>query len=120
MRECDGRTHREICELFKWANTDSFWYANIQSPRKLREKWDDLFVRSRGCSQVVAQVDNTERDGAYRRFIGSGLPLKNPSALEIEVRREAGKAGIKTMRVDFAVSTWNRLWKDCASRGEAA
>ncbi|WP_046099015.1 helix-turn-helix domain-containing protein, partial [Avibacterium paragallinarum] len=38
MRERDGRTHREICELFQWANQDSFWKANILSPAKLREK----------------------------------------------------------------------------------
>lgn len=42
MREVDGRTHREMCELFKFAKADSFWSPNIQSPAKLREKWDVL------------------------------------------------------------------------------
>jgi len=42
MREIDGRTHTDICELFQWAKRDSFWCANIQSPSKLREKWDVL------------------------------------------------------------------------------
>lgn len=42
MREVDNRTHRQMCELFKWAKNDSFWSANIQSPAKLREKWDTL------------------------------------------------------------------------------
>lgn len=42
MREQDGRTHREICELFEWANGDSFWRANILSPDKLRTKWTAL------------------------------------------------------------------------------
>ncbi len=42
MRERDGRTHKEICELFQWAKADSFWAPNIQSPSKLREKWDIL------------------------------------------------------------------------------
>ncbi|VGM95174.1 phage replication protein O, N-terminal domain [uncultured Avibacterium sp.] len=45
MRERDGRTHREICELFQWANQDSFWKVNILSPAKLREKWDQLTVK---------------------------------------------------------------------------
>lgn len=45
MREIDGRTHAEICALFLWAKRDSFWCANIQSPAKLREKWDTLAVR---------------------------------------------------------------------------
>jgi hypothetical protein len=45
MREIDGRTHAEVCELFLWAKKDSFWCANIQSPAKLREKWNTLAER---------------------------------------------------------------------------
>lgn len=45
MREIDGRTHAEVCELFLWAKKDSFWCANIQSPGKLREKWNTLSER---------------------------------------------------------------------------
>ncbi|PHM49083.1 replication protein [Xenorhabdus sp. KK7.4] len=46
MRQSDNRTHAEICHLFKWANQDSFWYCNILSPTKLREKWDTLEAQS--------------------------------------------------------------------------
>jgi hypothetical protein len=45
MRELDKRSHREICELFQWAHADPFWCANILSPKKLREKWDQLAVK---------------------------------------------------------------------------
>lgn len=45
MRERDGRTHEQIRGLFVWANEDSFWQANILSPAKLREKWDDLELK---------------------------------------------------------------------------
>lgn len=45
LREVDNRSHREICELFQWANRDPFWQANILSPRKLREKWDQLAMK---------------------------------------------------------------------------
>jgi len=44
MRERDNRTHKEICELFQWAHQDRFWCANILSPAKLREKWDQLSI----------------------------------------------------------------------------
>jgi len=44
MRERDGRTRAEICELFRWAHKDNFWCANILSPAKLREKWDQLSI----------------------------------------------------------------------------
>lgn len=45
MRERDKKTHREIAELFAWANNDDFWKTNILSPAKLREKWDPLSVK---------------------------------------------------------------------------
>lgn len=45
LREVDGRSHKEICELFRWAKADLFWSPNIQSPGKLREKWDTLTER---------------------------------------------------------------------------
>jgi hypothetical protein len=47
MREQDKKNHREICELFKWANKDSFWQANILSPKKLRSQWDELEIKSK-------------------------------------------------------------------------
>ncbi len=46
MRQSDNRTHVEICRLFKWANRDSFWYCNVLSPAKLREKWETLESQS--------------------------------------------------------------------------
>lgn len=45
MREADGRTHREICELFKFASQDAFWSTNILSPLKLRKHWETLCVQ---------------------------------------------------------------------------
>jgi uncharacterized protein YdaU (DUF1376 family) len=41
----DKRSHKEICELFAWANDDEFWKTNILSPVKLREQWDQLVIQ---------------------------------------------------------------------------
>lgn len=64
MRELDGRSHREICELFKWASRDAFWCSNILSPKKLRAKWDTLSMqRSAGNRKPTsggATLDNTD------------------------------------------------------------
>ncbi|RZN55161.1 helix-turn-helix domain-containing protein [Avibacterium paragallinarum] len=63
MRERDGRTHREICELFQWANQDSFWKANILSPAKLREKWDQLTVKKNNAKpprKTVSELNAIE------------------------------------------------------------
>ncbi|EKN6245292.1 replication protein 15 [Yersinia enterocolitica] len=122
MHEQDGRSHREICELFKWANTDSFWAANILSPRKLRVKWDELVMRSQAKVAVAPVIDNSERDSAYKRFIsGTGQDVKR-SELEIKVGLEASKVGVRSMGASFAVVRWNALWKECSQRvsGEAA
>lgn len=45
MREIDARTHREICELFKWASENQFWRSNIRCPERLREHWDGLWIQ---------------------------------------------------------------------------
>lgn len=42
MRNALNVTHREICEVFTWANTDPFWQTNILSPAKLRKQWATL------------------------------------------------------------------------------
>lgn len=42
MVECDGLNHREILQVFKWANCDHFWCNNIQCPEKLRKQFGNL------------------------------------------------------------------------------
>lgn len=57
LREVDGKSHRQICELFQWAKGDSFWGSVIQSPGKLREKWDTLVERrDKGLQAPPAQA----------------------------------------------------------------
>ncbi|MDC9598877.1 replication protein [Xenorhabdus anantnagensis] len=60
MRQSDNRTHAEICRLFKWANQDSFWYCNILSPAKLREKWDTLESQSMQPNRKQVTNSTTE------------------------------------------------------------
>jgi hypothetical protein len=38
----DGRTVDRIQKVIVWVQSDSFWWKNILSARKLREKFDDL------------------------------------------------------------------------------
>jgi uncharacterized protein YdaU (DUF1376 family) len=71
MREIDERTHRQICELFKWAASDPFWCANILSPGKLREQWDRL-VLQRGRVRPASQVGN----GAYAATMANAASAK--------------------------------------------
>lgn len=68
MRTIDGRTHRQICDLFKRVQRDPFWCRNILSPSKLREKWDELIIRlgAGGLSRdvnAISEPDNTIPEG---------------------------------------------------------
>ena len=45
MRERDGLTHEEIWKVFMYANNDSFWSANILSPKTLRAKFAKLHAK---------------------------------------------------------------------------
>jgi len=42
MRDSLEVSHREICEIFTWANGNQFWQTNILSPSKLRKQWATL------------------------------------------------------------------------------
>ena len=64
MRERDGRTLKDICELFKWANKDEFWSANILSPSKLRDKWDQLEIKKRSCKAVKRKESFAEKNSS--------------------------------------------------------
>lgn len=64
MRERDGRTHREICELFQWAHSDSFWCQNILCPKKLREKWYQLAVKRERTTPGLRTVPTLGKAGA--------------------------------------------------------
>ncbi|EPS6961203.1 replication protein [Klebsiella aerogenes] len=66
MRLQDKRSHYEICELFKWANEDSFWQNNILSPTSLRKQWDKLTTKRQRnpnpqhAKSCAAALDNTD------------------------------------------------------------
>ncbi|GLT13871.1 hypothetical protein [Vibrio algivorus] len=54
MRNALNVTHREICEMFKFANEHHFWAENIQSPKALRKQWDKLFAQKNTFTRPAA------------------------------------------------------------------
>lgn len=69
MREWDGRTHRDMCVLFRWACHDSFWAGNVISPAKLREKWTQLDInrnkQQTGTTASKPKLDLNNTDWIY-------------------------------------------------------
>ncbi|PJZ20696.1 phage replisome organizer N-terminal domain-containing protein (plasmid) [Bacillus tropicus] len=45
MREKDDRELQEIKDVIDWCQADPFWQGNILSPKKLREKFDQLTIQ---------------------------------------------------------------------------
>ncbi|MDA1590463.1 phage replisome organizer N-terminal domain-containing protein [Bacillus cereus group sp. TH225LC] len=45
MREKDNRELKEIKDVIDWCQADPFWQGNILSPKKLREKFDQLTIQ---------------------------------------------------------------------------
>lgn len=46
MIERDKRTPTQIRNMIDWCQSDSFWMTNILSPKKLREKYDQMKVKA--------------------------------------------------------------------------
>ncbi len=68
----DGRTHKQICSLFKRANKDSFWCKNVLSPSKLREKWDELSLK------LSAPLNSSRQEASISRASFDGVDYSLP------------------------------------------
>lgn len=74
MRAIDGRSHRQICELFKRVQSDSFWCKNVLSPSKLREKWDELSLKLSPVNDLHGRViDDDYYDNDLEAAASSGF-----------------------------------------------
>lgn len=64
LRNARNVTHKQVCEVFRWANKHHFWSTNILSPSGLRRKWDNLVAqmgcRSAGTGSGSLDWDNTD------------------------------------------------------------
>lgn len=61
MRERDHREPQEIKDVIDWCQADPFWQGNILSPKKLREKFDQLTIQMK--SKKGAK-NNAESNGS--------------------------------------------------------
>lgn len=66
MIRLDKREPRQIAELFRWAQNDTFWVANIRSPQKLRKQWDTLELRRAGEKKPKQNVNLAYLEEMYR------------------------------------------------------
>jgi hypothetical protein len=75
----DCRTPGQVRDMIDWAHAHDFWAANIQSPGKLRAKWDQLAMqRKRDATPHLSPTQAREERGrqaaaaVIRELEGSG------------------------------------------------
>lgn len=78
MRELDSRSHKEICQLWAWCRKDGFEAANVQSPAKLRKRYDQLKIKMNTPAAGVNGYAGQPKPSLIDRFIqnnygGSGF-----------------------------------------------
>lgn len=100
MRERDGRTRREICELFQWAHADAFWCSNILSPAKLREQWDRLSIQRAKAAEPKKQggsawwiSDHSRLAKAIEVGVGPALNGESTASWETRIRAAIDNGG---------------------------
>ncbi|MFC3457228.1 hypothetical protein [Massilia haematophila] len=99
MRERDGCTHREICELFQWAHTIPFWRGNILSPAKLREHWDRLTI---------------QRDAAAAPKPAATAPWWTSEAAKLA---KANEVGVGPARIGESTAAWEMRIREAIDNG---
>lgn len=62
MRERDGRSVEQIRYLISWTARHSFWSGVVLSPKKLRDKWDQLAKQVRQQRQPSRQTPGRHSD----------------------------------------------------------
>jgi len=79
MRTIDGRTHRQICDMFKRVQEDKFWIKNVLCPEKLREKWDELVLKLSPVNLAGGQgvQQNSYQNTDYRAGDLSGFRVSD-------------------------------------------
>jgi len=65
-----------VAEVIKWACSDSFWRANIQSPDKLRQKFDQL------TAKMESEADKARTASKTGKWV-------SPAQRRVEANREA-------------------------------
>jgi serine/threonine protein kinase len=74
MMRIDGRTEQEIAHLIEWSQRDTFWRANILSMKKLREKFDQLALKSEPNSRDAHKNVSSSEGGTQHGDKFSNVP----------------------------------------------
>jgi DNA replication protein DnaD len=96
----DNRELEEVKKLIAWCQSDSFWHLNILSPKKFREKYDQLLITMKNDKQgnkrgaKVSNFNNFEQ----RTYDFDELEVKLLENSAVEEPTEDPKQMLKKLR----------------------
>ena len=73
MHESDGLSYEVIKNCIAWCQQDSFWYKNILSAKKLREKFPTLYLQAKDKKGGRASGATTQRTTAAPKVYDDGV-----------------------------------------------
>jgi uncharacterized protein YdaU (DUF1376 family) len=62
MMAVNNRDGDHMVKVFAWANGDSFWSSNIQSPTKFRKQFDALTAKMNGSANKTQSTERTQEE----------------------------------------------------------
>ncbi|MGL6581100.1 hypothetical protein ACSZNR_07070 [Aeromonas caviae] len=126
MRELDQRSHRDICELYDWVSRDAFWCANVLSPQKLRQKWDQLQAKrgnpSGGHQRPLSNLAQAQQQAQALRAAGSIMTTTLPSnvtSLPVNQATLQVSTGMSMFLADELLPLMAGCWPASASQLDA-
>jgi DNA-binding MarR family transcriptional regulator len=79
LRDKDNHSCRQIENMIRWCQADSFWRANILSATKLRAKYDQMRLRALAEDPRTKELEHQE---------ASSMPAEDDWEEELERRRQ--------------------------------
>lgn len=105
MRELDNRDHKEICQLWLWCRKDSFEAANVQSPEKLRKRYDQLKTKMK-----LGATNGSHQQPYQQRSQQCGLAHDDTSwADELFGTGQSASSGVDQQGVQVIEGDFSRL-----------
>lgn len=95
MMEQDNRSVAEIKGVIEWSQKHEFWYANIQSARKLREKYETMYAqadREKNQNKPKVRKKETLPDWATEDTSNDEELVSKQEQEEFKKRLEASRA----------------------------
>jgi hypothetical protein len=78
LLDVDNREPEQVARCIDWCQQDSFWRGHIQSPGKLREKYNTLRQQAKAQRDRELEQERAAQNGARGRRPDPGANMPQP------------------------------------------